>query len=158
MYCYSGWPIQNHPSSDASGWTFVSPAKPIICNGEVSEWRYLAKQLHPFQAVIWRPVDAFESRYKVVGINNIPKGSAIDQTTIYSVPSNERISVKAGDMIGWSFGGPAGVIAASFDSKYAAQVKMVKGASLDVNQSVDFKHTQDRAYSIEVTVIQGLGI
>ena len=152
MYCFSGWPIQNHPSSDDSGWTFVSPAKPITCDGEVAEWRYLAKRLHTFQAVIWRPVNGYPTKYKVVGINNIPKGSAIDQTTIYSVPLNERISVKAGDMIGWSYDGPNGVIAFTFNSKYAANVKIIYGASLDVNQTVDFNITQERHYSFEVTV------
>ena len=134
----------------------MSPAKTITCDGEVAKWRYLAKQLHPFQAVIWRPVDGFPSKYKVVGINEIPKGSAIEEAIIYHVPMSERISVKAGDMIGWSFNGP-GVIA--FDrasSANAAQVKIVNGASLDVDQTVDFNKyaPQERDYSIEVTVTQ----
>ena len=74
LYCYSGWPIQRHGSVDIpDSWTIVSPAKTIACDGEVVEWRYLAKQLHAFQAVIWKPIEGFPSTFTVVGINEIPK-------------------------------------------------------------------------------------
>ena len=133
----------------------MSPAKPITCDGQVAEWSYLAKRLHPFQAVIWRSVNGSSSKYKVVGINNIPKGSAINQVINYHVPKNERVSVKVGDMIGFSFTGAGGVIAVTFDSKYAAEIKVIYLPLLNVNQIVDFMITQKRHYSIGVTVIQG---
>ena len=144
---------------DTSGWTFIFSAKAITCDGEVAEWSYLAKQLHPFQAVIWRPIDGFPSKYKVVGVNDIPKGSAIDQKIIFSVPLSERISVKVGDMIGWSSSGPGAIAFEWPPNDYATQVKFVPRTSLEVNQTIDFNTgtIQDRVYSFEVTVTQRIG-
>ena len=133
-------------------WTFVSPAKNITCNGEVIEWRYLLNVLRPFQAVIWRPIEAFPSKFKVVGINDIPKGTVINEEIIYSVPKKERISVKEGDMIGWS---GYQVMAFNLDSVHDAQIKyigVIGHPTLEVNLTVEFDATDDRAYSIEAKV------
>ena len=120
----------------------------------MTQWRYIAKQLHPFQAVIWRKIDDFPSKFKVIGINDIPVASGIDKEIIYSVPENKRITVKAGDMIGWSHG--PGVIAwINEGGDHLAQIWFVSRSThstLDENQIVQFSNLEDRQYSIEVTV------
>ena len=120
----------------------------------MAKWRYLAKQLHSFQAIIWRKIEGFPAKFKVVGINDIPAGSVIDQEITYSVPESERISVKAGDMIGWSHG-PGVVAWIDEGSGHLAKIWYVSRSAhptLDENQIVQFAYLQDRQYSIEVTV------
>ena len=151
--CSSGWPIVNHGIHDSSDWTFVSPSKYIQCNGFVVEWRYVAERLYPFKAVIWRKVEGFPSKFKVVGINEIPVGSVTNQEITYTVPENERISVKAGDVIGWSHG-PA-LLSWILGGNHLTQIQYVSRINqptLEENQIVAFSHLEDRHYSIQVTV------
>ena len=151
--CSSGWPLVSYGTSDTSDWIFVSPAKYIPCNGFVVEWRYVAQQLYSFKAVIWRKIEGFPSKFKVIGINEIPAGSVTNQEIIYTVPENERISVKVGDMIGWSHG-PA-LLPWILGGNHLAQIRFVSKVThptLEENQIVEFGDLEERHYSIQVTV------
>ena len=128
----------------------VSPAKTFSCEGQVIEWQYYGKASRPFKAIVWRPVEGSDIQFQIVGINVIPAGATNTPVT-YTVPDNELIIVKAGDMIGWSH---EGVV--PYNGGGGTRVRWLKGhlyASLDVGQVHDINYgTGDREYSIAATV------
>ena len=149
--CQAGWPIKNRGGPDSPGWTMVSPDQRFLCNGQVTEWRYQAKASHGFRAIVWRPVDKSATKFRIVGINNIPAG-AVNTPVTYSVPAHQRIRVQIGDLIGWSFG--AGVL--TYNGGGGDRVRWLGGnlhGSLKANQERDINTgVQDREYSIAATV------
>ena len=135
----------------------VSPDQQFLCSGQLTEWRYQGKRSNvSFQAIVWRPIDltANVTQFKVVGINVIPAG-AINTPVTYTVPENERITVEAGDVIGWSFG--PSVLAYNKGGSY--QVRWVDrnlNGSLLVNQVHEIDTgVEEREYSIAATVGSG---
>ena len=80
----------------------VSREHEFPCNGQVTKWQYQGKKPNGFRAIIWRPVDGFPMKFRIVGINNIPAGE-VNIPITYTVPKYQRITVEAGDVIGWSF-------------------------------------------------------
>ena len=149
--CETGWPIISRQIVDsASGVTMASPDKPFLCNGHVTTWRYLAKKSNAFQAIVLRPIDGSTARFLVVGVNNIPAGATNTPVT-YIVPSNQRILVKAGDVIGWSFG--YSVLAFSYGGVHRVRWLYNLYGSLQANQDLDINSGgQAREYSIAATV------
>ena len=103
--CEAGWEIKNRDYTDSAGFTMVATDKQFLCNGQVTAWRYQGKQSNAFRAIVWRPVTGSTTQFQIVGINDIPAG-VINTPVTYTVPEDKRITVKAGDMIGWSFGDP----------------------------------------------------
>ena len=155
--CEAGWPITDREGIDSAGWTMVSPDQQFLCDGQLTEWRYQGKRSNvSFRAIVWRPVDSSAngtnvSQFKIVGINDIPAG-AINRPINYAVPESERITVKAGDVIGWSFeesvlaynrGGGNRVHWVGRNLNHTLQVKQV----FDMNAGVE-----EREYSIAATV------
>ena len=132
----------------------VSPDQKFSCSGQVKEWRYQGKKSHGFRAIVWRPVDRSATKFRIVGINNIPAGP-INKVVSYTVPKNERITVKAGDVIGWSFG--ASVL--TYNGGGSFRVRWVGGnlhGSLKANQERDIRGgVQKREYSIVAEVEPG---
>ena len=130
----------------------VSPDKQFLCNGQVTEWRYIGKNSSPFRLIVWRPIDGSATQFRIVGINGIPAG-VVDTLVIYTVPENQRITVKAGDVIGWSFG-DSGVLAYHVGGIY--RVTWLAGNlydSLQANQIRVFNTgVEERDYSIAVSV------
>ena len=149
-----GWLIKNRGGPDSPGWTMVSPEKQFSCVGKVTEWRYQAKYSRAFRAIVWRPVDGSNTRFQIVGINDIPAGATNTPVT-YTVPVDELITVEPGDVIGWSFGG--GVI--TYNGGGGTLVRWTGGnlhASLDVGQVRNINDgAGDREYSIAATVLRG---
>ena len=129
----------------------VSPDQSFRCNGQVTEWQYQAKTSNGFRAIVWRPVDESATKFRIVGINDIPAG-AVNTPVTYSVPLNQSIRVQFGDVIGWSFG--AGVLTYNVGGGY--RVRWVGGnlhGSLAVNQErVIGGGVQEREYSIAAVV------
>ena len=123
------------------------------CNGEVTEWQYVAKQSHGFRAIVWRQMDSTATTFFVVGINDIPAGP-INTPVTYKVPEFERIRVKVGDMIGWSFGD--GVLA--FDIGGDHSVRWLGGnlhSSIQLNSVLQFDDgAGNREYSIAAKVAE----
>ncbi|XP_072048991.1 uncharacterized protein [Amphiura filiformis] len=149
--CKSGWPIVNRAGPDSPGWTMVSPDQQFLCSGTVTKWTFQGKRSKPWRAIVFRPTEGSVTEFQIVGINDIPAG-AVNTPVDYTVPESERIPVKSGDVIGWSFGG--GVITWNRGGSY--KVRWVRGnlhAGLAVNQTVNIKAgVQLREYSIEATV------
>ena len=135
----------------------VSPDNQFVCNGQVTEWRYQGKASSPFRALVWRPIDGYEgTRFRIVGINNIPAG-AVNTPVTYTVPDSERITVRAGDVIGWSFG--EAVLTYNHDSGGHNYRVRWKGGNLHDNLHANQVHnintgSEVRAYSIAATVTE----
>ena len=154
--CTAGWPITNREDYDSAGWTMVSPDQQFLCNGQVIEWRYQGKTSNAFQAIVWRSVDDSDTQFRIVGINEIPAvpAGAVNTPVIYSVPESERITVKAGDVIGWSFG--ESVLTYNVGGHYRVGwlVRNLLG-SIQVNQVYDINSAvEERDYSIAATVTE----
>ena len=149
-HCSAGWPITNRAGPDSAGWTMVSPSQVITCDGLISEWKYQGKKSNPFRAIVWRPVAGSSTQFKIVGINDIPPG-AINTEVTYQVPSDQRISVQAGDMIGWSFGDSV----LTYNAGGGTLVRWVGGnlhAGLEANQIRNINGgSENREYSIRAT-------
>ena len=131
----------------------VSPDQQFLCNGQVTEWRYQGKTSYAFRAIVWRPVDDSDTQFRIVGINDIPVGAA-NTPVIYTVPESERITVRAGDVIGWSFGESV----LTFNGGGHYRVRWVGGnlhGSLQVNEVRDINSgVEEREYSIAATVTE----
>ena len=141
-------------SGDGDGYTMLSPDWPFLCNGQVTEWRYYRRTVYAFQAVVWRPVDGSTTKFQIVGINEIPTGSANTNVT-YIVPENQRITVKVGDVIGWSYSNH--VLSKDFGGHYHVRWLRYLHGSLQVNQVHDFYSGEtngggNREYSIAAIV------
>ena len=139
---------------DGAGYTMVSPDWPFICNGQVTEWRYHRRTVYAFQAVVWRPVNGSATKFQIVGINDIPTGS-VNTIVTYIVPENQRITVKVGDVIGWSFDNH--VLSKDSGGNYHVRWLGDLHGSLQVNQVHDFYSGEtnggaNREYSITATV------
>ena len=150
--CRTGWSIERRESVDSDdGWTMVSPDQQFLCNGQVTEWQYQGKKSNAFRAIVWRPVQGSATQFQIVGINDIPAG-VVDTLVTYIVPENERITVKAGDVIGWSFSGSVLTqnTGGSFHVRYTAQSThetLRVGESVTINGGVEY-----REYSIAAIV------
>ena len=149
-----GWPIQDRELIDIGGWTMVSVDQPFTCDGKLVEWRYQVKASNPFRAIVWRPVTGSDNEFQIVGINDIGS-SDINTPITYTVPENERIAVKAGDLIGWSFDTPS----LAYDMIGNDRIFWKSGLSnLDINQihTIDFndapRDMPRRKYSIQATI------
>ena len=81
----------------------VSPDNPFLCDGLLTQWKYRSRKPVPFKAIVWRHVPGSSTQFQIVGINVIPAKPAGNEDIVYFVPENERIAVKAGDMIGWAY-------------------------------------------------------
>ena len=106
----------------------------------------------PFRAIVWRPITGSTTQFQIVGINDIPAG-AVNTPVTYAVPGNDRITVKAGDMIGWSFGDS--IIA--YNDSGVNRIFWLGGSlhgSLQVNEVHTFSLSREtsREYSIAATV------
>ncbi|XP_072033285.1 uncharacterized protein [Amphiura filiformis] len=149
--CSTGWPVINRDGPDSAGWTFVAQDNPFLCSGQVTSWTYQGKFSGSFRAIVFRPVEGSLTQFQIVGINDIPAG-AVNTPVNYVIPENERITVKYGDVIGWSFG--SGVITYNGGGSY--NLRWVGGylhASLVVDQIVNINGGAGaREYSIEATV------
>ena len=100
--CNAGWPVVGRTEGpDSSGFTMVAPTK-RLCSGQLTMWTYQGTSSTPFRAIIFRRVGGSQTQFKIVGINDIPAGAA-NVPIVYSVPEADRITVKEGDVIGWSF-------------------------------------------------------
>ncbi len=95
-----GWNSEPRPTTDTVGWTFVFSGgeKEIPCNGAVIAWNYYASVAAPFRAIVWRRTST-PTQFSVVGINDIAAGP-INTAVTYSVPKDQRIEVRKGDLIG----------------------------------------------------------
>ena len=152
--CMAGWQVRDRERKDSgggNGWTMVSPDQQFQCNGQVTEWRYQSKQSSAFQAIVWRPTVDSDIQFQIVGINDIPAG-AVNTPVRYIVPQNDRITVKAGDVIGWSFR----YSALTFDYGGDYRVRWLNNNQLDnlrVNQMINITGgVATRDYSIAATV------
>ena len=68
--CSSGWDVINRTLVDGSGWTMVSSAQQMTCDGTITEQNYLPNRAGTFRAIVWREVGG--KTFKIVGINEIP--------------------------------------------------------------------------------------
>ena len=94
--------MRNRSSTDSSDLTVVSADKVMSCDGFLSQWTYQTDTSNGFKAIVWRKVIGSSAKFQIVGINEIPDGESGRPVT-FEVPTNERIRVRPGDMIGWSF-------------------------------------------------------
>ena len=101
--CPIGYEVKTRWSTDVSGLTVVSYNN-ITCSGFLSQWTYQTVTSDGFKAIVWRLVIGSVTRFEIVGINDIPGGESGRPVT-FEVPTDERIRVRPGDMIGWSFQG-----------------------------------------------------
>ncbi|XP_072041836.1 uncharacterized protein [Amphiura filiformis] len=158
MVCQAGWPVMPRGSEDNPGLTMVAPDKHFTCKGQVTTWRYFCKASNPLRAIVFRPVEGSNTQFLIVGINDIPAG-AIGTDVTYTVPEFERITVEAGDVIGWAFG--SAVLAWNLGESV---VRIVGGnfhAGLATDEIITIDGSQsNREYSIEadVGVLEGFCI
>ncbi len=150
MLCEAGWPVVSRHGPDVDGYTMVALDK-RLCSGQVTKWTYQGKHSSPFRAIIFRPVPDSVTIFKIVGINDIPAGN-VNTPVVYRVPKADRITVKEGDMIGWSFG--TGVL--TYNRGGGSTIRYVGGnqhADLVANNTIDIDlGPKSREYSIKATV------
>ncbi|XP_072028880.1 E3 ubiquitin-protein ligase RNF213-like [Amphiura filiformis] len=142
-----GWAIRNRSDTDTDGMTMVSPEQKFLCQGQITSWRYQCNASHSFCAIVWRQVTGSETKFKVVGINDIPAAD-VGVPVTYQVPEDERISVQPGDVIGWSSGAP--VLACNTGGGYLVRWLsggLHSGSTHDINSGC-----QEREYSIQATI------
>ena len=129
----------------------VSPDQKFPCDGLVTEWRYQAKRSSAFQAMVWRQIVGSDTQFQIVGINDIPAG-AVNTTVTYTLPENESIIVRAGDVIGWSFGEAVLPFNGGGDYRVRWLKKTDQLGNLAVNQVHNItKGVKEREYSIAAT-------
>ena len=113
----------------------------------------------PFRAMVLRNVatTGTDTLYDIIGINDIPAGE-IDQILTYQVPDNERISVLAGDVLGFAWNSP-GVRhtregEANDDGALRLHYKQLSPDGFSVNDRFDVGTFKPyvRAYSIKAIV------
>ncbi len=98
-----GWPIVTRDIIDSPGYTMVAPEK-RLCSGQVTKWTYQRTHSFSFRAIVFRPVSSSDSRFQIVGVNDIHIPAGLTNTpVVYSVPEADRITVHEDDVIGWSF-------------------------------------------------------
>ena len=160
MFCFhcivhtgvTGWQVQNRGSLNSNSWIMVSPDQKFVCDGLVTEWRYQGKRASAFQAMVWRQIEGSATQFQIVGINDIP-GGAVNTPVTYTVPEDERIIVRAGDVIGWSFGEAVLPYNEGGDYRVRWLQKTDQLGNLTVNQVHDIiKGVTNREYSIAATV------
>ena len=130
----------------------VSPDQKFFCNGQVTEWRYQGKHSNGFRVIVWKPVENSATKFRIVGINDIPAGD-VNTPVTNAIPKGQRITVKGGDVIGWSFGD----VVSEFDFRGDQTVRWIGGnlhGSLQPNQEHNFliAGVDEREYSIAATV------
>lgn len=144
-----GWPIQNRLELDTgSQYTMVSPSTQFTCDGEVTEWRFQARASNPLRAIVFRPIDGTTTQFKIIGFNDIP-ASEINTPILYTVPENERITVRQGDVIGFSYD------QASLGFDKGGNTRLLYGRYLEItiDQIVDVaRGPVKRSYSFQATV------
>ncbi|XP_072048170.1 uncharacterized protein [Amphiura filiformis] len=70
----------------------------ISCNGFLTTWKYFPSRAQPIKLLVLRPIG---SKYKVVGVNDVPLGSVtLGVANEYDEPELSRIAVEAGDVLG----------------------------------------------------------
>ena len=122
------------------------------CHGVVTQWRYWPARSVPFKAMVLRKVHGSDdTKYNIVGINAIPDG-AIDQSLIYQVPDNERISVQIGDVIGFAWNSPAVKYSKNPDAEDVYMIKNIPMTNLKVNDTLVPYKNRTRAYSIQAVI------
>lgn len=150
--CYTGWPLKDRGGPDGSGYTMVSPDQKFKCSGAITMWRWRAKRKsNPFRAIVWRPVGGSSTKFKIVGINNIPAQDGKDKVKTYLVPAFEQIKVKVGDVIGWSFGSST----LTYNGGGRHRVRWVGGnlhQGLEAGKEVNMRGVGKREYSIEAAI------
>ena len=118
-------------------------------------WHYQAKISYGFHAMVFRPLDSSHTRYKVVGINDIPAGE-INKPVTYNVAEGDRIKVQRGDVIGWS----TEVIPFAYmiDSDARNLIRWVNITQYSLHDIMLFDHDELREYSIGATVQVSMNI
>ncbi len=132
----------------ANQYAMVSPNNSFPCSGKVTQWSFQGNRSESFRAIVWRPVEGSSTEFAVVGFNDIPSGNI--RSGYYTVPADERISVKPGDVIGW-FGEPL----LTFRSE-GHDIVFILSETMDpvVNETWDFKSDfAYRQYAIEADVV-----
>ncbi|XP_072014147.1 uncharacterized protein [Amphiura filiformis] len=152
-----GWNSAAHTSFDPAGWTVIFSGKEIPCDGYVTQWMYWAKVSQPFRGIVLRPTDQ-DNVFTVVGINDISAG-AINQAVIYTVPKDERIEARQGDVIGlgWSDASPQTTWTTSCNG--AAQVRWYRDSDpsdLAPGDTATTTGVQDRCWSFSALVTSKL--
>ncbi|XP_072014892.1 uncharacterized protein [Amphiura filiformis] len=156
--CTAGSDVIDRPFADLAGWIMASPDAKFHCDGILTEWRFQSQLIaYPFKAIVWRHVSG--TQYSVVGINAISAGYPTDEEVVYTVPENEYISVRAGDVIGWAY--PTSGIALQYTITVDGSQVLWKPDTvppliqdtLTDNQVVDINYGGNfRDYSIQATV------
>lgn len=123
----------------------------MTCDGFLSQWTYQTDTSNGFKAIVWREVRGSSTRFQIVGINDIPVGESGIPVT-FEVPTNERIRVRPGDMIGWSFqdGGLSWNSGGGFSVRWVGKglySGLQAGDKIIVNEG-----SAHRQYSIKATV------
>ncbi len=149
--CDTGWPVEYRSNYDSSGFTMVSQ-KEFSCYGKITHWSwYVYSSNRPFRAIVWRRESGSSTRYKIMGINDLQSSST--GRTSYTVPEDEQIFVKPGDVIGWSYSHSYSLRYSGSRYSYTEDlIRYVGGnlaSSLQVNQVVDINSGSEyRKYSI----------
>ena len=153
-----GWTVENRPHKGGSAieQTWVTPVE-FPFHGVITHWRYMTGYSVPFRAMVLRNVDSSGTLYDIIGINDIPAGE-IDQILTYQVPDDERISVLAGDVLGFGWNIPGVKHTRDTDANTDGVVRLLyKQFSPDgynVNDRIDASAYLPyvRAYSIKAIV------
>ena len=153
--CNAGWPVVGRiEGPDNSGFTMVAPTK-RLCSGQLTMWTYQGKFASSFRAIVFRPVEGSQTKFKIVGMNDIPAAAA-NIPVVYSVPKADRIIVQEGEVIGWSF--RDGFLTFDHEEKrsFVSEVRGVGGnlyANLTSGQILEMDRNRlFREYSIKATV------
>ena len=120
-------------------------------------WRYQVTTSHGFQAIVFRPLDADHTPFKIVGINDIPAGE-INTPVSYNVSESDRIKVQRGDAIGWSFEKGTLPYDSTSNGDGSNVVRWIYTTQYSLNDIITFASYGSREYSIEATAEVSMNI
>ena len=110
---YVGWEVRDRPRihNGVKSQVWISIEEEFPATGLVTHWQYWSGRSIPFRAMILRKVPgvaADDPQYDIIGIHDIPAADVTDQVVMYKVPTDQRVIVQTGDVIGfgWVNNGP----------------------------------------------------
>ncbi len=102
--------------------------------------------------LVWRQLTT--TSYKLIGINTIiVSEDQVDRYVEYTIPSNERLQVQAGDMIGWAFSEAL----ISVDSGDSAVGWFRNSKDLILNNAYNVTNRDHRNYAVYASVMPNGG-
>ncbi|XP_077869801.1 uncharacterized protein LOC102809931 [Saccoglossus kowalevskii] len=149
----NGWAVRNRYYTDSgSQQTFVDKNLVFNRSGIINKWRFYSRKAGIINLQVWRPESENGCRMTLVNQTTVDVDDNFGRLQIITLPEDQRIRVKKGDLIGWNNPG-IGVITWNTDWSSNDQHHCFKwGLKPEINHVYDLNHDitwgPSRVYSI----------